>query len=111
MTAGRLRHKVSIESETVTNDAQGGIIRTWAHVFYAFASIAPIRGKEYFQSQQMQSDTSHKITLRYNSETSTITTAHRIAFDSRCFNIQSIIDINERNKIIELMCEVHYGGD
>ena len=100
MRAGRLRHVITIEQSTKTDNTLGEPIETWATFKQVRAQITPINGKEYFAASQIQSTVSHKVKIRY---TSGITTDMRINFNGRYFDIESIINFQERNKEIEMM--------
>jgi SPP1 family predicted phage head-tail adaptor len=100
MRSGPLRHQVTIEEVTETRDSYGGVVESWSTFATVWASVGPIIGREYFASQQVQSEVSHKIRIRYLSG---ITTKMRVTFDSRTFRIESILNVDERNTEMLLM--------
>lgn len=65
--AGRLRHRVDIQTRTDTQDAVTGEVTTeWATLHSAVpAEVAPLSVKEYLQSGTEQTQISARITLRY----------------------------------------------
>jgi SPP1 family predicted phage head-tail adaptor len=105
MRAGTLRHSIVLQSPTGTLDSFGERNTTWNDVATVRASINPITTREQFLAQQAQSSVTHKVTVRYGSEISTIDSSWRVLFGSRVFVIQGIRNIDERNKTIELLCE------
>ena len=99
--AGCMRNRVSIQSRTESRDAHGGIAETWATTALAYADIQPIRGREFFSAEAVNSDVTHKVTIRYREG---ITPQMRVLFGSRALNITSVINVNERSDCLELMC-------
>ena len=74
--------------------------------FECFAEIKGLRGKEYFSSRQLGSVVSHKIVIRYTtlSDGRRIKPDNcRIIYEDDIYNIISVININKRNKEIEIM--------
>ena len=100
--AGELRHRLAIQSATETRDAIGGVTKSWATVATRWGSIRPLSGQELVSAQQASPRVSHKITIRYYSG---LTPAFRLQNDSRTFNISSILNIIERDKIQVILAE------
>lgn len=100
IVAGRLRHRITIQSATEAQDAHGGTTRTWADVATVWGSIEPLRGREFMNAQQLQSEVTHRVQLRYYAG---VTTAYRLRFGTRLFNIVSVLNPSERNIELEIM--------
>lgn len=101
MNAGILRHKISFQSRTVSRDSFGAETVAWRTEKTVWASIEPISGREYFLAQQVQSEITHIIKIRYYSG---VRTDWRVIFGSRIFDIKSVINLKERNNQMALMC-------
>lgn len=102
MRAGKLTHLIEIQSPIETTDAAGGPIPTWdEQTPYAqlYASIQPLRGREIL-APAAESEVTHKITTRYKAG---ITTDMRIKFGERYFGIESVINVDESNVMLEIM--------
>lgn len=100
-----LRHRITVQAENPTTGTGGGRGNPWASpttVATVSACIEPLRGMERVRAMQIQDTTTHKITLRYRSG---ILPRHRIKFGTRLFNIHSVINVEERNRWIEIMAE------
>lgn len=67
LKAGRLRHRVDIQSKVQTQDPQTGeIIETWVTTWPQVpAEIAPLSVREYIAAQAIQSNISARIVIRY----------------------------------------------
>ena len=102
LKAGRLRHRVTLQSAADTADGGGGFTTVWSDVATVWASIEPLKGRERLFAQQLESPVSHRVTLRHRSG---VTTAMRVKFGSRILNIRSVINAEERDRALELLCE------
>ena len=101
MRAGQLRHRVIIQTPTETQDAQGQPVKSWGTFATVHANVLPLKGREYFNAQQINAETTTKFVIRYLAG---ITEKMRISYDSKLYNIQGIVNVGERDRIIELMC-------
>jgi SPP1 family predicted phage head-tail adaptor len=100
-----LRHRIVIEAGQPASDGGGGGAGFWTNplpVARAWAHIEPLRGREALASMKLESRITHRITLRYRAG---ISAAMRVAFKGRYFNIRAVINPEERNEILELLCE------
>ncbi len=102
LRTSRLRDLVELQSASEAKNSFGETIITWAKVADIYADIQPIRGREYWESFQVQSEVTHKITIRYRAG---VVAKNRILFGTRVFVIESVIDVDERHERLELMCE------
>jgi SPP1 family predicted phage head-tail adaptor len=97
-----MRHRIALQSPTVARDAYGQPIETFATYATVWAAIQPLSMRERLQSEQLEGERSHRITIRYNSS---IGRTHRALFGSRIFEIVSILNNDERNATMELLCK------
>ena len=104
--AGKKRHYIIFQSKTTSQNNYGEKEITWNDDVDCFAEIVPLRGKEYYNSRQIQSLSTHKICIKYNTlnDGSRIKPSNcRITFNDRIFNIESVINIDERDIDLEIM--------
>lgn len=102
MKAGKLRHKVDIEHKTNVEEDLGGVSEEWAlFAKNRWASIEALRGRELFTAQQVNSEVTYKITMRYLPG---IVPDMRIHYKGDYYSILYVINIEERNVTLELMC-------
>ena len=83
-------------------DYIGNQTETWAKVAETWAAIEPLKGDERWAAAYAQATTTHRVTMRPPGIE--ITPAHRIIFGSRIFEIESVINVEERNRELVLMC-------
>ncbi len=103
MRAGLLRNSVVIKSPSRATGADGKVTVTWTTtVATVWASIEPLTGKEFMESQQMKNTVTHRIRIRHLAG---VVPTYRVEFDSRVFNIEYVLNADERNIEMELMCK------
>lgn len=100
MRAGPLRNRIIIQTTTESQSTSGYNVNTWSTFATVWASIEPLNGKEYFDSQQVNAEENTRFRIRYLQN---ITTKMRVSWNSRIYDIRSIININEINKEMVLM--------
>lgn len=87
------------------NTATGkGIDRaeTWEDVCVVWGSIRPVSASEILKSNREQLEITHRIKIRYRAG---LTRDMQVCFGSRVFDINSIINIDEANKEIEILAK------
>ena len=102
MRIGALRHQVTIQERSTTQDEWGTPEDTWTDVVTVWASIQGLRGDESARAQQIGSQATSKIVIRYYAG---ITTSNRIKFGDRYFDIEHIDNVLEKNETLVMMCK------
>ena len=101
MQAKRLPHSIKIQKPTITKGTSGGQIKNWEDYVTRLAFVKPLQGREYFAAKQVQAETSHKVTMWYQPG---IASEMRVVFGTRVLEIESVINVDERNIELQLMC-------
>jgi SPP1 family predicted phage head-tail adaptor len=101
-----LRHRVRIEQGIVTSDGAGGRSVTWALFEETWAWIAPLTGEEKFLAEQLEDKITHTIRMRFRDG---ITPSMRITFEDRVFNIRAVLNPEERDWVLTLLCDEGVG--
>ncbi len=104
MRIGPLNKRVAIRSASTTRDDYGEPIPSWSTDATVWASVEPLSGRERVSAQQQHAETTHRIRMRYQPGT-TVTAEKRILYDSRIFEIISVINKKERKHMLELLCK------
>mgnify|MGYP002621184364 CR=1 FL=1 len=112
MPVGSMRHRIQLQKQTRTTDGGGGASLAWSKVADVYADIQPQQAREsvFGRDNQMREVITHKILIRYRSD---ITARNRISqtfkrdgvSTTRTFNIKGVVNIDNRNKFLELTCE------
>jgi SPP1 family predicted phage head-tail adaptor len=102
MIVGKLDKRIVIEEQSgTTQDEFGAVVENWTALLGADASIVPLQGFERYAAQQANSTVSHKITMRYRDG---IDAKKRVKFGIRIFDIEAVINLEEKNRWLELSC-------
>lgn len=102
MQAGRLNKRVTIQSRATTTDAYGeDVVTGWTTVAMVWAAVEPLQGREFWAQQQIQSEVTTRVRIRYLSG---VVPEMRVLYGSRALDIKSVIDPRERHAEMQLMC-------
>ncbi len=98
--AGILIHVVEILENNKTRGSGGSTKDKWEVVDKRRAAIRPIRGRERVEGKRLESRVTHRITMRYWKG---LTSENMLRFNGREFNLDSVINVDERNEELEIM--------
>jgi len=107
MKIGQLRHRVEIQEQRSVRDEWGNQVSEWFTVATAWAAIEPIRGEEYWAAGAQRGETIHRVTMRY---VPGVTPKHRLLFGNRILEIESTLNLEERSRLLELLCKERLNG-
>jgi SPP1 family predicted phage head-tail adaptor len=107
--AGKLRHRISIVTQTLVQDSFGGTSILDTELFVsARASIEALTGKELITAQQKVSEVTHRVTIRFRRGIlAKMNVQYVDAKDNnrlRMFQIEAIENPNEESKMLSLLC-------
>lgn len=100
MKACKLRHQITFEQKSETQDSFGQPVEVWVPFVTARADIEPLRGKELFTAQQVNGELTTKITIRYLAG---INEKMRAVHGSVVYNLTPPVDIGMRHAWLEIM--------
>lgn len=98
---GEMRHRVTIQTPVATPDGQGGSTIVWTDVATVWAFVRPEPGKEVVENMRTQTNCTHRVFLRH---TTGVTTARRLKYGTRIFDILSAVNSREEGVQMELVC-------
>jgi len=102
LAAGKLRHRVAIQTESSSVDTYGEPTHSWTTNETVWASIEPTSGNEVDIGEGQAGIITHRIFIRYTAKASP---KKRLLFGSRVFGIVSVLNHEERNEFLELRCK------
>lgn len=106
MRAGTLRDRVVLEESVPMQDATGDVVMTWVPRTIVWASIEPLTGREaVLLAAQGASEMNTRICMRWSPTLAALTTSWRLRFESTLYNIKSIVNTNNANRELELLCQ------
>lgn len=105
---GELRHQITIQSQSTTRDpATGEPSSTWNDVLATRASIATVSSLERYQrgsAGEFVAQVSHLVKIRWPGASYGLAGGMRVMFGMRTFVIQTVENVEERNRIVNLAC-------
>jgi len=102
MRIGELRHRVTIQSATETQDSYGQAVLSFSTLATRWASIEQLSGREFFDASKVAAEVTHRVRIRYMTG---ITPKMRVVYGSRTFEIVAITNPEERNIALDLLCK------
>lgn len=111
ISAGRLRHLITVQSSTSSGDSYNQPRLTWSDAPSPGATfraeVRPLSGREAADAKQVSAEATHQVTMRHPGFK--ITPKHRVLFDGRKFNIKSALNVGERDVEWRLLCQEALG--
>lgn len=104
IAAGKLRHRVALqELRAGSPDVSGSGMpdESWTTVATLDASAEPLSGRELFAAQEHHSEVTTRFRIRYRSG---VTAKMRLSFSGRLYDIRYVINVEERNREMLLLC-------
>lgn len=106
MLAQRLRHQVTLQSQSTSLDSYGGNVGTWSTVATVRAGIEPIGGTEALRNGQNAGEQMVRVVLRYRAG---VTPQMRILWGSTIYTIVAVANRDSANRMLELTCNTGGG--
>lgn len=104
MQTGKLRHQVVIQQRAAASPQRtpsGAPDEAWANLVTTWAAIEPMRGKEFMESQAVNSAVATRIRIRYRNG---IDATMRVKHGTTIYSIEAVINLELRNRELHLMC-------
>jgi SPP1 family predicted phage head-tail adaptor len=97
-----LRHRLTLEELSRVADEGGGFTEDWVTVATLFADLRPIGSDERYEADRLAGRVTHEVSLRYRAG---VVPAMRFRKSTRIFHIISVIDVDERRRWLNCLCE------
>jgi SPP1 family predicted phage head-tail adaptor len=102
MGAGQFNKRITLQCPTKISDGMGGFATPYIDHAIVWAAVWPISAKKKIEAMQPGLNVTHHIRIRYRS---VLKSDWRVKFGNRYFSIDSIINPNSKNEILDLLCE------
>jgi|TARA_R110000796_G_C14477820_1_gene426338 SPP1 family predicted phage head-tail adaptor len=99
---GKMRYRVKVENATNTRDAGGGLSQAYTVASFVYANIKPTSANSTYRQGIVLEKVTHEVTMRYMTN---ISTNSRVSYGSRNFNVRGIVNVDERDRFLKLLCE------
>ena len=97
-----LRHRVTLQTPTITRTDRGAEVFGWANTATVYADVRTPGGQEQTLSSQLEIGTlTHAVTIRYRTG---ITPKMRLVWGTRVFEINAVLDTDNRLRLMTLAC-------
>jgi len=101
MDFSKLRHRVTFQKPTgTTTNSMGENVPAYTDYATVWAAVEPMTGREYAEAQKIRAETTYKVMVRYLAG---VTPDMRIIHHSKTLEIQSILNIEERNVQLQIV--------
>lgn len=101
--AQNLRKAVTILKPTLDPNKYGDASRqTFTPLETVYAEVLPLTGRQLVEARQIHSEVSHRVTIR---PLKGVTTAGRVEWQGRLLEIESVLNIEERDTMLVLWCK------
>ncbi len=102
MKIGDLNKRIILQYKTKVPDGMGGSNDTWVTAATIWAALWPISAADITAANSTTMVISHRIRIRYRS---VLKSSWRIKYGNRYFAIVSIINVGEKNQILDIMAK------
>ena len=102
MQIGKLNKRITWQYQAGVPDGMGGTTEVWTDSTTTWAALWPMSAKEIVQAGKVTLDATHRIVIRFLSG---IEADWRGKYGNRYFNIISIINKEEANEFLTLLCK------
>jgi len=105
MRAGKLSERIVLEQPTSVQDATGDPVVTWVPRATVWASVRPIRGREALMAGQLLTAMDTRIIIRWSPTLEAVSTKWRVREETTLYDIVSVVNVDDGDRQIELMCK------
>jgi SPP1 family predicted phage head-tail adaptor len=102
--AGKLRHRVALQNNTGTADSAGQVSESWTTYSTVYGEVIDTGGVEKVRGQQVDATISALVRIRYPASGTFPTAEHRVSWNSRIFNIQTVQRKDTHERELWLLC-------
>ncbi len=109
MNAGQLNRRIQIQTQTTTQDATGQPQQSWATAYECWAKIDIQNSQLIYSTAEFMSKVTRRITIRWTSSV-VISANQRIVYTepttgiAHTYNIEAVLNDQQRNRMLILMC-------
>jgi SPP1 family predicted phage head-tail adaptor len=99
---GKLRHRLTLQSPSRTDDGGGGGAIGWSDVADLWAAIEISTGGEAVRAGRLSGDAQPVLTIRYRDG---VIPAMRFVFGARTLQIRAVLDPDGSRRFLRCLCE------
>lgn len=105
LRGGDLRHTITIQRYTATQDSLGALVVTWATLITARAMVEAVgaQGRLETTPKQDLATVTYRVRIRHRTDATPVP-KDRVIYGSKTLNIESVTDPTGRRREYVLMC-------
>lgn len=101
MRAGKIRHRIEVQTATETQDAYNQPTAVWATAVTLWGSIEPLSGRELLAADEVKGEVTTRVRMRYDAN---ITPKARLKHGGRYWDIAAVMNREDRDAEVEVLC-------
>jgi SPP1 family predicted phage head-tail adaptor len=102
-----LNKRITLQKQSSVRDTTGQSTITWTDIATVWAAVLPLRGREFFEAERLNSEISIRIVIRYRRDVEALS---RVKYGNRFLQVQGVIDPEESHEELQIMCR-EFGKD
>lgn len=102
MNIGEFNKRITLQYQAKAADGMGGFTVTWTDSADVWAAIWPVSASEIVKGDKSGLEVTHRIRIWYRPG---ISSSWRIQRGGRYFNIISVVNPSENNRMLDLICK------
>lgn len=114
--SSKLKRRIKIYRYLGQSDGAGGQLDDWPSkegyefVFSRWANVVPISGKYLYEARMAKEEITHDVIVRFNKKLFSLTSKKlHIDYDGRRFDVDYVIDVDDRHKFLKMRCIENHG--
>jgi SPP1 family predicted phage head-tail adaptor len=92
---GAMRRQVRIQNRSIQQDSFGAVEESWIDQGVRMAEVVPLSSRELWYAAQIESNATHKCTLRYFAG---LSPQHRFIIDNKKFEVSAVTNPDGRKR-------------
>lgn len=96
-----LRHRITLQNRSTVKDGFGQELTQWVDVATCFAQIEPVSGASQTAGEAVSAPVKYVIFIRYRAG---VSARMRVLYGSRRLEIDSVMNVDERIRWLQLDC-------
>lgn len=102
LSAGRLRHRVTIRRPVRTKTGDGGYETVWNDAATVYAEVIGLNSREATIGQALQGISSYRITVRFGTD---VTDTDQVRYGALDLNVRSVSDPDGRREQLLILAD------
>lgn len=103
--AGKLRHRVTFNRQTMIDDGYGNVTGEYEPLFTVWGNVRETTGKERVEAASVENNRTATIRVRKSTQTAGLTEADQAVARGETWNIRGIANVGISDAMLDLLVE------